>query len=602
MAPRLGSTLSDWYYIVNGTNPTTQVYSTATGTFISNGAAAFTNWLIDGGGRLDVYGSGTRASAMADNGSGKVRLTVGGTQDFQTGQVFYCFGLDGTPLANGVQTITVVDATHIDITAIAFVAGTLAADAGILGAGIQATLAATADTINDTAILIDTPEYINQSIGTNLTLTNPLPFVIVLTPTGADRDLTFPVMNAPNSIPLGRLLILANSSSTFNLNVKDSTGAAMFTLKPRYVVFLENLVNTTAVGLFSGVFLTALGQTASGADIIAATTQLAALVNSVGLGVVGRSAATAGPFAEIVATGGSGAVFRESGSTIGWGTISAAGIATDAVTNAKIIADAVDNTKLANMANGTIKGRITAGTGDPEDIAAGALPGTATNDDAPAGRIGEFMISGHGNGTAQTCTISNATPAVVTAAAHTLSIGATVNFTTTGALPSPLVVGTNYYVSSQSFAAGAFCLSTTSDNAIAGTSINTTTAGSGVHTVVKQMKLTTATNVDMAILNLTAGDWDVWGNVGFVAAATTNATRALSSINTVTGALNVAAGFFGGVPCPNAGLVGGTGWNALAGPVRVSLNATTKYRLVLSPIFTVSTLSAYGTLQARRRR
>ena len=40
------------------------------------------------------------------------------------------------------------------------------------------------------------------------------------------------------------------------------------------------------------------------------------------------------------------------------------------VTTAKIAADAVDNTKLANVATATFKGRVTAGTGDPEDLTA----------------------------------------------------------------------------------------------------------------------------------------------------------------------------------------------------------------------------------------
>ena len=43
-------------------------------------------------------------------------------------------------------------------------------------------------------------------------------------------------------------------------------------------------------------------------------------------------------------------------------------IANNAVTTAKIINDAVTNAKLANMATATIKGRTTAGTGDPEDL------------------------------------------------------------------------------------------------------------------------------------------------------------------------------------------------------------------------------------------
>jgi hypothetical protein len=45
-------------------------------------------------------------------------------------------------------------------------------------------------------------------------------------------------------------------------------------------------------------------------------------------------------------------------------------IANDAVTTVKILAANVTNAKLANMANASIKGRTTAGTGDPEDLTA----------------------------------------------------------------------------------------------------------------------------------------------------------------------------------------------------------------------------------------
>lgn len=44
------------------------------------------------------------------------------------------------------------------------------------------------------------------------------------------------------------------------------------------------------------------------------------------------------------------------------------GLADDAVTTAKIADDAVTNALLANMATETVKGRLTSGTGDPEDI------------------------------------------------------------------------------------------------------------------------------------------------------------------------------------------------------------------------------------------
>jgi hypothetical protein len=81
-------------------------------------------------------------------------------------------------------------------------------------------------------------------------------------------------------------------------------------------------------------------------------------------------------------------------------------------------------------------------------------------------------------------TISNATPAVVTKAAHGLYAGCPVSFTTTGSLPTELAVNTTYFVSSAGFTTGAFQVAATYANAIAGTSsIATSSAGSGTHTL-----------------------------------------------------------------------------------------------------------------------
>lgn len=83
------------------------------------------------------------------------------------------------------------------------------------------------------------------------------------------------------------------------------------------------------------------------------------LRDSAALSVIGRSANSTGDPADIVA-GTDGHVLRRSGATLGFGTVATGGVADDAVTNAK----------LGNMAANTIKGRVTASTGDPEDLTA----------------------------------------------------------------------------------------------------------------------------------------------------------------------------------------------------------------------------------------
>lgn len=97
------------------------------------------------------------------------------------------------------------------------------------------------------------------------------------------------------------------------------------------------------------------------------------LRDSSALSVIGRAANTVGDPADIATTAASAAVLRESGSVLGFGTVATAGIANDAITN----------TKLADMAVDTVKGRATAGTGDPEDLALTSA-GRALIDDTDA--------------------------------------------------------------------------------------------------------------------------------------------------------------------------------------------------------------------------
>jgi hypothetical protein len=77
-------------------------------------------------------------------------------------------------------------------------------------------------------------------------------------------------------------------------------------------------------------------------------------------------------------------------------------------------------------------------------------------------------------------TVTIATPGVVTSVAHGRQIGTTVRFTTTGALPTGLTVGTTYFIIAAGFTADVFQLATT----LTGTAINTSGTQSGVHTMI----------------------------------------------------------------------------------------------------------------------
>jgi len=88
--------------------------------------------------------------------------------------------------------------------------------------------------------------------------------------------------------------------------------------------------------------------------------------------------------------------------------------------------------------------------------------------------------------TVGTCTISNANPAVVALTAHGKVTGDRISFTTTGSLLDPLVSGTYYFVIKTTN--DAMNIATSYANAIVGTKIATTTAGSGVHTMIGYSK------------------------------------------------------------------------------------------------------------------
>jgi hypothetical protein len=137
---------------------------------------------------------------------------------------------------------------------------------------------------------------------------------------------------------------------------------------------------------------------------------------------------------------------------------------------------------------GTIAGRFTvvfetaAGTYTygitPIDSAGNT--GTRATTSATVAQPPDYQLQSNANsgfsGAASVVTISNATPGVVTWLQQPFMADTPVTFTTTGALPSPLVAGTTYYVNSPG--TDTFQLAAT----VGGAAINTTTAGSGVHT------------------------------------------------------------------------------------------------------------------------
>lgn len=100
-----------------------------------------------------------------------------------------------------------------------------------------------------------------------------------------------------------------------------------------------------------------------------------------------------------------------------------------------------------------------------------------------------------------TATMTLATPCVVTWTAHGLWDGATVRFTTTGALYTGLAANTDYFVTK--IDANTFKLSTTLANQVAGTFIATSGTQSGVHTAFNYTSVrgTGAATTELQLLN-----------------------------------------------------------------------------------------------------
>lgn len=239
-------------------------------------------------------------------------------------------------------------------------------------------------------------------------------------------------------------------------------------------------------------------------------------------------------------------------------------------------------------------------------LTAGQLPGTATNDNATAGNVGEVReCKALNTGAGATATITIASPGVVTWTAHGLGTDglSPINFTTTGALPTGLAVGTIYWTVPGTVTTNTFQLATSIANAIAGTAINTSGSQSGTHTVFSRVALTTGTTANFCALSLTAGDWDVTGTLGCVFGGTTNVTyisggwaTSIATVDQTPGRASITSYGVGTV-------LGNTVNQQIPFPrSRLSISSTTTVYAFVNMGFTVASAEVFGSLTARRMR
>lgn len=143
---------------------------------------------------------------------------------------------------------------------------------------------------------------------------------------------------------------------------------------------------------------------------------------------------------------------------------------------------------------------------------------------------------------------------------------------------------------------------TTNDSASAGSVgeyvSSTIVSGSAV-------SLSNGVAANVTSISLTAGDWDVWIDGYFTGGGTTVFNYGLMSISSTSATLDTTVGKYTYI----FGAASGTPFSSLTsqvsnnvGPYRLSLSGTTTIYMVAQAAFTTSTCSAFGIIQARRRR
>lgn len=218
---------TDWYWIVNDTNPTTQVWSTASNAYVANTAAAFLTWLSANNSQANPPGSAFPIHGMANNGVGLIRVQLGSTAALQTGQQFNVSGQTGQAAATGNWVITVIDATHIDLQASTFNAGDPWVTGGMVqGASIIDTSLNLSVAFNTVTLASWTVSQVSQSSATNIQLTNPCPAFNSCSISAAGHSVILPQMNTPSGVPEGQLITVRNDG-TFSIpfGVKEYPGS-----------------------------------------------------------------------------------------------------------------------------------------------------------------------------------------------------------------------------------------------------------------------------------------------------------------------------------------------------------------------------------------
>lgn len=204
---------------------------------------------------------------------------------------------------------------------------------------------------------------------------------------------------------------------------------------------------------------------------------------------------------------------------------------------------------------------------------------------------------------AGTVTITTATPAVITFTAHGMTGACPIVFTNSGgALPTGITSGTTYWISPSSITTNTFSISTTVANALAGTLVATTVAGSGTQTGTPGSPLTSTTAANVTGLILSQGEWDCRAKVARTLGASTSVTKTIGSTNTTSATASTQGGNSNTTLSIAANVMGVGGTDTVIAGDRQATTANTNVYLVAQDTFSVSTNVAFGNITCRRAR
>lgn len=236
----------------------------------------------------------------------------------------------------------------------------------------------------------------------------------------------------------------------------------------------------------------------------------------------------------------------------------------------------------------------------------GQYPGTATNDTANAGNVGESAAAFASAGAA-TNTFTNGANCVVTWTGHPYKINPSgiiacgaYNVTNSGgAVPTGLTAGTNYYF--VPIDANTGHLATSVANALAGTFVTTSSSGTGTNTGHSEAIITTGNPFDIGGIALTAGNWQVQMLAETDPAGSTTQSVANFWAHTVSATAPASANRLVYAWAPYA-ILAGVPMIAPAGPGIFSFATTTNLFFSINSTFALSTNNAYGLLTCLRVR